>query len=74
MSTKENLKGKEPINEEGKKEVEELLTAIQGALEDDPECIGSFVNEFGDPTFAIPLGGGQEELNRFMENRGCSNR
>lgn len=52
-----------------KEEIESLLGAISDALEDDLDCSAGYVNEFGDFTIAIPLGGDQKTLDRFIEKQ-----
>lgn len=52
-----------------KAEVEFLLNAIVEALEDSPDCSTSYVNEFGDFSIAIPLGGDSEALDAFIEKQ-----
>lgn len=59
----------EPNEETQKDKVESLLNAIVDALESDPDCTGSFINEFGDYSIAIPLTGGQKTLDDYMEKQ-----
>lgn len=52
-----------------KETIEALLDSIKTALEQDPDCNEAFINEFDDFTLAVPLSGGQNALDNFMEKQ-----
>lgn len=59
----------ETLSENDENHIEGLLDAIIEAFENDPDCNGSFINEFGDLTIAIPLDGNKGALDNFMEEQ-----